>query len=937
MRPAAPPSATAPISGSQLVIDAIAAQRDADPDAIALQWGAKALSYRELDARATALARRLRADGVAPDVLVALSVDRSFDMVIGVLGILKAGGAYLPIDPAYPAGRIAFVLEDSRATILVTQRAVLAGLPSITTRTVLLEEPGECRDETAETAPIIADVRPDHLAYVLYTSGSTGQPKGVGIEHRALTNFLDSMRVEPGLSRADVLLAITTLSFDIAGLELLLPLTTGARIILAPREVATDGAAMMRAMEDHGVTVLQATPASWRLLLAAGWTGTPGLKALCGGEPLPTSLAEKLLPRCNSLWNMYGPTETTIWSTCTRVVDAHDVHIGRPIANTTISICQENGSPVANGEEGELLIGGLGLARGYLHRPDLTAQRFITDPAVPSQRLYRTGDLARWRPDGNVECLGRIDHQVKIRGHRIELGEIEAQLSRHPGVRHAVVIARPAADEDARLVAYFVTAGQCSPDPRELRAILHRALPGFMVPAAFVALPQLPLTPNGKVDRMALPPPQSRDFVSGGNVVAPRNQNEQCLLTLFSRVLDQTVSSVEDSFFDLGGTSLMAARLIMQIEHEFGVRLPLARMLHVSTVAALARDLPASTDRSLARASLVPIAPRPGRPALFLVHGAGGNVLLYRELAAALGPGVSVFGFQALGVDGSTPPLTTVETMAEHYLRELRAAQPRGPYHLGGYCMGGTVALEMARRLRAAGEPVGLVALLDTYNFHTVKLARAREGWLWRTVEKMQFHGANLFALNWRSLPGYVAEKAGRAWQAIVARCVSVGQSLRAPASGRRSRFPAHVITGIHEQAAWDFVPGTFDGVVTVFAPQQNYAFYADPDFGWSDLLRDRLQIVRLPCNPHAMLLAPCVSQLATEIRNRLLTPDTHRGRPPDRSTPRFPAKSLGSANDSGILADGQSSTNLPMSQSVPSPRRHVHNQLVPTRIQLPH
>src|SRR5271166_3232546 len=427
-----------------------------NPNAVAVQFHDGTLSYAELDSRSNQLGHFLRKRGIGPDVLVGLLVERSLEMVVGLLGILKAGGAYVPLDPAYPRDRIKYVLDDARIKLLLTQAPLLPSIPATSADVVRLD-PDWHAFQREDCGPVAADVSPSNLAYVIYTSGSTGKPKGVQLEHRSVVNFLYAMRRAPGMTANDVLVAVTTLSFDIAVLEIYLPLLVGGRLVVASREATVDGRLLMKLLEQSGATIMQATPTAWRVLLESGWEGNPKLKVLVGGEGLPVDLARQLAMRCGSVWNMYGPTETTIWSSVYKVEgrDQKLVPIGTPIANTTFHILDANRHPV---EEGELCIGGDGLARGYFERDDLTAEKFVPDPfsASPGARLYRTGDLARRRSDGNVEFLGRIDHQVKIRGFRIELGEIEAVLEQHSGVSQAVVVAREDIPGDKRLVAYVV-------------------------------------------------------------------------------------------------------------------------------------------------------------------------------------------------------------------------------------------------------------------------------------------------------------------------------------------------------------------------------------------------------------------------------------------------------------------------------------------------
>ncbi len=563
-------------------------QASRTPDAIAVCHEDEQLTYRELNQRANQLADYLRSLGVGPDTLVGVFLERSTSILVALLGTLKAGGAYLPLDPIYPPERIAFVLEDAGAPILLTQQKLLNELKPMSARLICLDRDwSEIARKKTDNSQVKA--RSNQLAYVIYTSGSTGKPKGVQIEHRALVNFLASMQREFGLNNQDVLLAVTTLSFDIAGLELFLPLISGACVVIAPSQTTVDGAALIRTIEKRKVSAMQATPATWRLLLEAGWQGSPNLKLLCGGEPLPQDLARQLLSRCRELWNMYGPTETTIWSTCSRVTDPDDIHIGRPIDNTDLYVLDEQMQPVPIGVPGELLIGGEGLARGYFNRPELTAEKFIVHPFKPHARLYRTGDLARCRPDGNVDCLGRLDFQVKIRGYRIELGEIEAVLRQHPQVKQAVATAREDAPGRKRLVAYLVTQDASSADPEKLREYLHAQLPDYMVPTVFVTLEKIPLTPNGKIDRKALPAPQRIRPHLAKKCIAPRTVLEKQLADLWCELLQLDEIGIDDNFFDLGGHSLLAIVLSNKIEQVVGTRLPLASFIQAATIRQLSQ------------------------------------------------------------------------------------------------------------------------------------------------------------------------------------------------------------------------------------------------------------------------------------------------------------------------------------------------------------
>ncbi|PAX59718.1 non-ribosomal peptide synthetase [Brunnivagina elsteri] len=557
------------------------------PDAIAVVFADRQLTYLQLNEAANRLANYLQALGVKPESLVGICVERSLEMVIAILSVLKAGGAYVPIDPVLPRERIAYMMEDAKISILLTQQVLKANLPDTGARMVYLDSDGESI-ATSSATQAVSGVTSTNLSYIIYTSGSTGKPKGVQIQHQSVVNLLNSVRVEPGLTGQDTLLSVTTFSFDISVSEIFLPLIVGAKLVLVSREVAGDGNKLLGLLKASETTFLQATPATWRMLLTAGWQGNPGLKMVSTGEPLPQELAEQLLPKGAELWNLYGPTETTIWSTAYRVESSDKpIYIGRAIANTKTYILDAHLQPVPVGVPGELYIGGLGLARGYLNRPDLTAEHFIKSPFESGERLYKTGDLTRFLNNGCIECLGRLDYQVKIRGFRIELGEIEAVLSQHPSVRECVVVARKQEGGDERLVAYIIgSRGDSGATISELRSYLKQQLPEYMVPANFMLLDSMPLTPSGKMDRKALPEPDVSRLMAE-NYVAPRNEVEKQMTKLWAQVLKLDRVGIRDNFFEMGGHSLLAAQLIARIRQVFAVDLPMRTLFEASTTAEL--------------------------------------------------------------------------------------------------------------------------------------------------------------------------------------------------------------------------------------------------------------------------------------------------------------------------------------------------------------
>ncbi|MGV8944004.1 amino acid adenylation domain-containing protein [Thermomonas sp.] len=612
------PSPT-PYDASALVHTLFEAQCDRTPARIAVSAGGVTLTYRELDQRANRIAHLLRRHEVHRGNLVGLAVERDSDMLAGLLGILKSGATYVPLDPQFPEERLAFMTGDAGLAALVTQdahaaRFDLGGRPVLALDRLEAELANSASTRLADGGPQAAV--PTTPAYVIYTSGSTGRPKGVQVPHRTVVNFLGSMQREPGITAEDVLVAVTTLSFDIAVLELLLPICVGAQVVIADRDAVMDGHVLAQLLRRSGATLMQATPATWRLLLGAGWQADAGFRALCGGESLPPDLAMDLLRHCGELWNLYGPTEATVWSTCTRIAKAPiaclpDIHVGRPIANTRIWIVDVDGGLSPPGVPGEICIAGDGVTLGYLGRPELDAERFLPDRfpgAEQGARLYRTGDRGRWRADGNLEHLGRLDFQVKVRGYRIELGEIESNLVNHPLVAQSIVIAREDIPGDVRLVAYVVPVGSL-PDNDDgnlellLRTHLQATLPAYMVPQRIVSLPRMPLLPNGKIARNALPAPGLACAVDGVDRVMPRSDLERAIAVAMEQVLAVPGIGIHDDFFALGGHSLLAAQLTSRLNRELGVALTLRALFDGPTVAKLA-GMVASNDPLHAAASI---------------------------------------------------------------------------------------------------------------------------------------------------------------------------------------------------------------------------------------------------------------------------------------------------------------------------------------------
>jgi amino acid adenylation domain-containing protein len=642
-------------------------------------------------------------------------------MVVSLLAILKAGAAYLPLDPDYPPERLAYTLQDAEPACVITIAQVAQRLPDSAasfllddpdTADALIQQPKINPSESAQSQPLSLN----HPAYVIYTSGSTGTPKGVVITHANLLNFLLAMQAAFPLQPLDRLLAVTTVGFDIAALELFLPLIGGAGLVIAPKESVQDAAALARLIKKMCATIIQATPTLWNALLATSAEELVGLRMLVGGEALPGGLARAMKKLSSQLTNLYGPTETIIWSAAAVLGEDDEAErpsLGRPIWNTRLYVLDANLQPVPAGVPGELYIAGAGLARGYLKRPALSAERFVADPyGAPGSRMYRTGDLARWRAEGVLDFLGRTDHQLKIRGFRIEPGEIEAALLGDPSVAQAAVIAREDSPCDKRLVGYVVPASDKRVDPVALRARLAQTLPDYMVPAAIVVLEGLPLTPNGKLDRKALPAPDLTALAQAWR--APRSPQEEILCTLFAETLGLPRVGIDDNFFALGGHSLLATRLISRINTTLGIKLSIRNLFEAPTVAGLGEQFYCNTHRDPFEV-LLPLRPNGSLPPVFCIHPAGGFSRCYAGLLRHLPADYPIYGLQARGLKLQESLPQTLDEMVSDYIAQMREIQPNGPYHLLGWSFGGVLAYAIANRFQHQGEQVALLALLDAY------------------------------------------------------------------------------------------------------------------------------------------------------------------------------------------------------------------------------
>jgi amino acid adenylation domain-containing protein len=858
------------------------AQVECTPDSTAVVCGERRLTYRELNERSNQLSYELRKHGAGPDKLVAVCVDRSPEMVVALLAIVKAGAAYLPLDPLLPAERLRYMLEDSGVQLLVTELRICGNLPAFEGKTILLEDAAWQTNSCDNNA---ITVRPEHLAYVIYTSGSTGKPKGVEVLRGALTNLLWFMRELLQFNESDRLLCVLTISFDAAHFDIWFPLLVGAQMVLASRESACSGSALRDLLELHDITFMAATPVTWNLLFEAGWRGKTNLQAACGGEALTADLADKLMSSVKCVWNLYGPTESTITSTFHRVkLREKTIPIGRPVANTKCYILDQEGQPVPVGGIGELHIGGHGLARGYLNRPELTAEKFVEDPFLEAgARMYRTGDLAIYRADGNIECLGRIDHQVKIRGFRIELGEVETALMDLPGIKQAAVVAREDTQGDTQLAAYLVPSTAIAPAVSEIRSGLGHRLPNYMLPSVYVFLRQLPISLNGKIDRIALPLPIEELRDEGDSFVAPRTALERTLAGMWAEALGVKRMGIRDDFFEMGGHSLKAIRLFAKVLAVFPEFQPaLALLLKAPTVEQFALTLQSGpTDWS----PLVRLREGGNREPFFCVHGVGGNVLDMRELAMAMPPDQPFYCLQARGLDGHSEPFPSIEEAAECYIEEIQRVQPEGPYFLGGRSYGGIVAFEMARRLRAMGETVGILALIDSRNFaygHFLSVPRLLYFnslfFLRRTLHHIGAL-ARMKPSHWsRYLLGHAKILFHLAGGIIrIARKIESAQLPMEFGATELSLFEGDLKTTLNRiqsanlSATRKFIPKPYDGHLLVFrASKHDDDPYQDEALGWRPVALGGITVYEVDGDHFSILRAPQVAQVAKELDRAL-------------------------------------------------------------------
>lgn len=834
-------------------------QTERSPESVALVYEQENLTYREMNNRANQVAHHLRALGVGPDVLVGICMQRSIEMIVALLGILKAGGAYMPLDPGYPPERLAFMLEDSAVPVLLTERQ-MGVLPQHGAEVICLDPDWWSITGHSANTPA-TDVRPENLAYVLYTSGSTGRPKGVQVEHRGLTNLVETQSQVCGVRPGDRVLQFCSLSFDPSIFEIGVALHCGATLVLGSQSSLLPGPSLADLLRSQSVTTIVLPPSVLSPLSAEGF---PALHTLIVGAEPVTAEFVKRWGSGRRIFNIYGATETTVFSTIAECrADGAKPSIGRPIANTQVYLLDSRQQPVPVGAPGELYVGGVGLARGYLNRPELTAERFIPDPfsGEPGARLYRTGDLARYLPDGNIDFLGRADNQVKVRGHRIELEEIETVLSQHPSVRESAVAVREDVPGDQRLAAYYVPVDSATPLAGELRRFLKGRLPDYMVPGVFVPLQALPLSPNGKVNRRALPPPRPEWAERNEALIAPRDALERRLVEIWEEILGVRPVGVTDDFFELGGHSLLAAAMFARVQKAVGRKLPLTTLFQAPTIARLSDVI---RRQESASPWLVEIQPGGSRAPLLCIRAG----LEFRDVMRELGPDQPVYGVRdddLLERRGAF----TLEQVTADCLRRVRAVQPEGPYFLSGHCLGGLMAFRVAQDLQAQGQEVAFLALFEADSpGYRPRLSRGKE-FVRFNVAKVPLHLHNLWRLGWRKKFSYVKKRLrnffkisvpGKAKRTCVALLRTFGRPL--PRVLREEHL---------RQLAQDSPSGAYPGRITLFRAKRPTGGNHDPALGWGRFAAQGVEVHEIPGDHQDMFKPPNVQILARRLRDCLL------------------------------------------------------------------
>jgi len=860
------------------IVDLITEQARKKPQNIAIEFGDQQLSYRELEERSNQLGHYLRSKGVMEDDLVPICMDRSLDMIIGILGILKAGGAYVPIDPEYPEERIKYILTDTSARLMLSDGAVERKNLVVGPELELIRIDKSSKEISRQSVEEVKNhLKPDHLAYVIYTSGSTGRPKGVMIEHLNVVRLFKTESPLFDFNADDVWTMFHSFCFDFSVWEMYGALFYGGKLILVPREVAMDARLFGKLLIGRRVTVLNQTPAAFYVLqdVLAGEIQQLSVRyVIFGGEALnPTKLGpwKTALPGCKMI-NMYGITETTVHVTYQEILAEHirskTSVIGRPIPTLYVYILNDKRHVVPVGVPGELYVGGMGLARGYLNLPELTLDRFIRDPFSnnPKARLYKTGDLAKILPDGNIEYLGRMDDQVKIRGYRIELGEIEHALQQCAGIKQSVVLVGEDTHVGKYLVGYVVTGGSFSKD--KAMTYLRKRLPEYMIPTALLEIDQIPLTSSGKIDRKKLSGSLRLADLNQKKDSRPRSASQELVAAIMAEALGISDVDLNDDFFELGGNSLVAIQVMKRLEEKTGKRLPIITLFEASTVEKLSKVLD-SDSKGISSKTLVPIKPGGSKPPLYIIHGSGLTVMVFNSLAKGMDADQPVYGIQARGLNGEDP-LDRMEDIAAFYIAEILEQNPTGPYCLAGYSFGGKVAFEMARQLTAMGKEIRTLAIFDTYADnpdHDMSLVKRVGKKMMRQVPKMRFI--------WNSFK----ERPGETWQYQLDFVKRKGRTILEKMGWIEAEKTeeealtvyAKKINEKHFHAYRNYRITKYDGAIDVFRVQKRLYYLEDPEFlGWKPYAAGGVKIHIIPGDHKTFLMPPNDKYLAMALKDAL-------------------------------------------------------------------
>lgn len=840
-------------------------------DKVAIFFNDSQCSYRELNEAANQLAHFLIHEGLQKGDIIGIVLDRSIESVIAILATLKAGGAYLPIDTDYPPGRIEYMLQDS-AKIHITQKTYKNQF-STGSKEILYEDFDQQRNKYSVSNPTVT-IQPNDAAYIIYTSGSTGRPKGVVLEHNNLFNFLVTVSETPGISHQDRFLAVSSISFDIAILEVLLPYVHGAQSFVLDKYQRKDPQEILDVIDAKEITLMFATPTHWKMMLESGWQKSfPQFSIISGGEALSNVLSDKLLPLCHSLWNIYGPTETTVYSTIKKIERLGElITVGKPVLNTWVYILDDQLHPVKTGDEGEIYIAGSGVARGYLNLPELTAERFLKDPFHPEDgnRMYRTGDIGKVSPDGEIIILGRKDHQIKLRGHRIELGEIEYALTKIHGIKDAVVVAKDDSSGNPRLIAYLILSSNesmgkrgtgnnafsakeaTSEEVKNWKEKLSLHLPSYMIPAHYVVMDQFPTTASGKTDRKSLPEPLFNAIEEDSDKLLAETPEERLVAEIWQDALGIQQVSITDNFFDMGGHSLIAVQVMTRLRKESNIMLPISVLFEYPTVQKLAQLLK-SKENTQSWKSLVPIKPTGNKTPLYIVHGGGLNVMPFYSIAKHLDPLQPLYGIQAFGLNGIDKPHSTVEAIAAQYVEEILTQNPNGPYALAGYSFGGIIAFEMAKQLKAQGKKIKALIMFDTYAFksdHKDPALKKTLNWITNEIGKrifdleMVLNNPRLFKRikksSWKKKLRKVRKSLPFSQQDSETEIIKIIKSIKE----------------VHKEAGKNYVFSPYDGDIYLFRAKIRTSYLRDFEyFGWKPYV-NKVNVIKME-GEHTTMFEP--------------------------------------------------------------------------------